>query len=123
MFLFEEPLKRPFSENESHAHITVDMTNVSAVGEISAAWLASFGVATWMDIVYKCLHCKKAGGIKSLIALLNHRKNESLEKIKIQCTDCDRQYSALNSYINHVTKIHHEHLSFWYVFVFCSGIV
>lgn len=115
MELFAETLKQPYFEHETFAHVTVEMAHVSAEGEISASWLANFGVATWMDIVYKCLNCSKKEGIKSLSAFLKHLKQESPTKTKIKCSECDRTYSALNSYINHVTKIHHEHLSFWFV--------
>lgn len=119
MDLYVESLKLPFAEHESHAHITVDMKNVSPEGEISSSWLSTFGVATWMDICYNCNHCKQdKKGIKSLNALLTHLKNKSAGKTKIKCTDCERSYSALNSYINHVTKTHHEHLSFWLVLIF-----
>ena len=109
--LFAQQLKTPFGNQDTHAHVTVDMVHVSESGEIATSWLSSFSIATWMDIIYKCQHCKQ--DFKSLNGLLIHLKSVSAIKAKIKCAECERSYSALNSYINHVTKCHHEHLSFW----------
>jgi hypothetical protein len=111
--LFAENMKIPLVDQVAYAHVTVDMDNVASTGEISKSWLASFSVATWMDMTFKCNHCKSDHpGYKSLVAFLNHLKAAGVTRPKFECADCGKAFSGLNSYINHVTKCHHEHLSF-----------
>lgn len=110
--LFAEWLQQSIFNLEQFSHITVDREFVSESGEISSEWLDTFGVSSWKDYSYTCQECKKT--FKSLRSMMNHLIESCGKKTKICCKICDRQCSAMNSYINHVITAHDfQHLSFW----------
>ncbi|CRK92399.1 CLUMA_CG005961, isoform A [Clunio marinus] len=110
--LFGSLIKTSVDGYELCTHITVPKEYVSLRGEISAEWLKEYHVVNWIDFSFKCQHCDLT--IKSLNLYWKHLKDNEVEKIKIKCCeeDCNKQYSALNSYINHAIKIHHECLAY-----------
>ena len=92
-------------------------------GEIPRNWLERYrDFITWQDLSYQCTHCNKQ--IKSLNAFMKHFDEHKLSinkrLIKCHCGKTFKDQLFLISYMNHVSKLHYNHLKF--TCIFCSKV-
>lgn len=111
--IYSEFMKQPLLELEEKTHISVEREHLSEAGEISKDWLSEYEIKTWKDFTYSCVNCKKT--VKSLQKMLQHCKT-SCRINKMLCNLCEKTFSTLHAYVNHVVRKHEmEHLLYTYV--------
>lgn len=96
-------------------HIDKSLIN-QETGEVPTKWLRGYKeFTTWHDITYQCNdHCKEK--FSDFYSFLDHnQKNIAGEKRSVSCHLCSKNFSNthyLCSYINHMVKMHYEHIKF-----------
>lgn len=119
-------LKPTQAQLASYQNIEINKTMiVKETGEVPENWLRGFkAFKTWDEFNYKCeTHCNvKLTGINTLFN--HHKANDvSLTRRTISCHVCPsvfKSYQLLSSYMNHMMKVHYEHLKF--CCVICSKL-
>lgn len=120
IFSHEPPENSKFYEK-----IIIAKSKLLPHGEVPKSWLEQFkDFKTWNDLSYKCSqHCEEE--FKSLDELLwHHEKSVIIKQRTIQCKICNRKFGGskyfLCSYVNHVARMHYEHIK--YACVVCSKV-
>ncbi|CAG9799241.1 unnamed protein product [Chironomus riparius] len=118
--LFKDDLE---AREKQYEKVTIKESLLMDGGEIPRNWLERYrDFITWQDLSYQCSHCTKQ--IKSLNAFIKHFDELKLSTnkriIKCHCGKIFKDQLFLISYINHVSKLHYNHLKF--TCIFCSKV-
>lgn len=118
--LFKEDLE---TREKQYEKVTIKESLLMDGGEIPRNWLERYrDFVTWQDFSYQCNHCNKQ--IKSLNAFIKHfdELKLSINKriIKCHCGKIFKDQLFLISYMNHVSRLHYNHLKF--TCIYCSKV-
>jgi hypothetical protein len=118
--LFKDDIE---AREKQYEKVTIKESLLLDGGEIPRNWLERYrDFITWQDLTYPCSHCNKQ--IKSLNAFIKHFDEHKLSVnkriIKCHCGKVFKDQLFLISYMNHVSKLHYNHLKF--TCIFCSKV-
>jgi hypothetical protein len=93
------------------------LNSLTEDGEITGDYLENLAeTKLWDSFTYPCDHCNT--DIKGLLAFIDHKKEAGINSYRVKCIEqnCNREFAALYSYINHCSGEHYKYLAFSCVF-------